>query len=72
MLIDVMLIKNIVQLESTPQVENIPWRGKNIWGGANERLEGQKYTKYNKIDNNSENFKGARLLPGGLRSPGPP
>jgi len=28
----------------------------------------QKYTKH-KINNNSENFKGARLLPGGLLLP---
>jgi len=35
--------------------------------GANELLgKGQKYTKYNKRNNNSENFKGARLLPGAL------
>jgi len=26
--------------------------------GANERLEGQTYTKYNKINNKSENFRG--------------
>jgi len=36
-------------------------------GGANEHLEGQTYTKYNKINNNSENFRGAILLPGGRR-----
>jgi len=35
-------------------------------------LGGQTYTKYNKINNNSENFSGARLLPeGGFRPPGP-
>jgi len=33
-----------------------------FWGGGNERLGGQTYTKYNKINNNSENF----------RPPGPP
>jgi len=32
--------------------------------GANERLGG-KYTKCNKINNNSENIRAARLLPGG-------
>jgi len=35
--------------------------------GVNERLEGQKHTKYNIINNNSENFRGGniatRLLP---------
>jgi len=37
---------------SGPQLENIPWWGKNILtGGANIRLEG-KFTKY-KIYNNS-------------------
>jgi len=45
--------------DSAPQPENIPWWGKNILRGV-----GQKYTKYNKINNNSENFKGTRLLPG--------
>jgi len=30
---------------------------------------GQKYTKYNEINNNSENFKGARLLPGRAFAP---
>jgi len=30
---------------------------------------GEKYTKCNKINNKSENFRGARLLLGGLRPP---
>jgi len=39
---------------------------KYLWE-ANERLGrgGQKYTKYKKINNNSENFRRARLLPRG-------
>jgi len=49
--------------ESAPQLENIPWWGKNILREVNERLGG-KQTKCNKINNNSENFRGARLLPG--------
>jgi len=28
---------------------------------------GKNFTKYNKINNNSENFRGARLLPEGRR-----
>jgi len=39
-------------------------RQTSVWGG-------QKYTKYNKINNNSENFRGARLLPEGF-APCPP
>jgi len=39
---------------------------------VNERLwGGQKYTKYNKINNNSENFRGATLLPRVISPPGP-
>jgi len=46
--------------------------GKNILREANERLgRGQAYTNYNKINNNSENFRGARLLPGGHSPPCP-
>jgi len=45
-----------------PQLENIPWWGKNILreGGRSKRAfgGGQKYTKY-KINDNSENFRGA-------------
>jgi len=37
--------------------------------GKNERLGGQKYTKYNKINNNSENFRGARLCQGSFTPP---
>jgi len=46
-------------------------RQKYFGGWENERLGGQKYTKYNKI-NNSENFRGARLLPGGAFAPSGP
>jgi len=48
---------------------NLPWSGKNILRGEGKRtFGGQTFTKYtgNKINNNSENFRGARLLPGGL------
>jgi len=38
--------------------------------GDKVRLSGAKYTKYNIINNNMENFMGwARLLLGGLRPP---
>jgi len=48
---------------AAPQLENIPWWGKNILRrGANERLKGKNIL--NKINNNSENFKRAKLLPG--------
>jgi len=30
-------------------------------GGENERLGGQIYTKYNKINNNSENFRWCKI-----------
>jgi len=43
--------------------------GQNILRGAKERLGGQKYAKYNKINNNSESFRGARLLPGRRHPP---
>jgi len=33
--------------------------GKRAFGGR------AKYTKYNKINNNSKKFQGAKLLPGG-------
>jgi len=36
--------------------------GQNILRGGKRALGGQKYTQYNK-KNNSENFRGARLLP---------
>jgi len=32
----------------------------------------QAFTKYNKINNNSENFRGARLVPRGAFAPWPP
>jgi len=37
--------------------------------GGKRAFEGQKYTKYNKINNNLENLRGARLLPGGVCAP---
>jgi len=37
-------------------------RAKIFYGGK-RAFGGQKYTKYNKIYNNSENFRAARLLP---------
>jgi len=40
--------------------------GQNILRGGNEHLGGQKHTKYNKINNNSENFRKAKLVPGGF------
>jgi len=43
-----------------PQLENIPWWGKNIFGGRQQTsVLGEKYTKNNKINNNSENFREA-------------
>jgi len=62
-------------IQSAPQLENMPWWAKIFYEGGGKRAfgdGGQKYTKYNKINNNSENFMGARLLLGVLRSPGPP
>jgi len=47
------------------------WWSKNILRGGKRALGGQKYTNYDKINNNSENFRGARLLPGGASPPGP-
>jgi len=44
---------------AAPQLENIPWWGKNILRGG-KRAFGGKYTIYNKINNNSENFRGVR------------
>jgi len=42
-----------------PQQENIPWWKKYFFlGGGKRTFGGAKYTKYNKINNNSENFKG--------------
>jgi len=64
-------------VQPPPQLENILWWSENILGEGGKRVFGrQKYTKYNKIHNNSENFRGqdccqgARLLPGGF-APGP-
>jgi len=47
-----------------PQLENIPWWDKSILRG-----EGQAYTKYNQINNNSENFRVEIADRGGLSSP---
>jgi len=50
-----------VSNSAAPQLKNIPWWGKNILR-AGKRTFGrgakQKYTKYNIINNNSENFRG--------------
>jgi len=42
--------------KSGPQPENIPWCGKKYFKGEGQTYvwEGQKYTKNNKINNNSE------------------
>jgi len=37
--------------------------------GQNNFKGGQNYAKYNKLNNNSEKFRGARLLPGGVSPP---
>jgi len=44
----------------------VPWWGKNILRGERGKRvfwegRGQKYTKYNKINNNSENFRGSKI-----------
>jgi len=42
-----------------PQLENIPGWGKIILTGSKRMFGGgAKYTKYNNINNNSENFRG--------------
>jgi len=57
--------------DAAPQLEKIPWWGKNILGVGQKYFRGQTSVwgraNYKKINNNSENFKGARLLPRGLR-----
>jgi len=45
---------------SGPQLENIPWWGKNILRRVQTYVWGAKYNKYNKINNNIENFREAR------------
>jgi len=56
------------------QLENIPRWDKNILrvveGG--KRALGEEYTKYNKINNNSENFRGGKIAARGASSPCPP
>jgi len=55
-----------------PQLENISWRGKNILSGVQTSVgEGQKYTIYNKINNNSKNFRGQGCCQGSF-APWPP
>jgi len=55
------------------QLENIPWWSRQkYFKGKQMHFGGTKCTKYNKINNNSENFKEARLLPGKLLPPAPP
>jgi len=39
--------------------------GKFFWGGGGRG----KYTKYNKINNNSENFKGCKIAARGAQPP---
>jgi len=61
--------KRIVMNLEGPQQENIPWWGNYFKSGGKRAFGGRygaKYTKYNKINNNSENFGrgGVRLLPG--------
>jgi len=47
--------------------------GQKYFGGEQTTVWGAKITKYNKINNNLENFRErASLLPGELRPPGPP
>jgi len=53
-------------MHAAPQLQNIPWWGKNYFKGRNARMGGAKYTKYNKINNNSESFgRWGGLLLGG-------
>jgi len=40
--------------------------------GGQTHVWGAKYTKYNKINNNSENFKGTRFLLGNFEPPSLP
>jgi len=43
----------------TAGTPNISWWGKNILRGRGcKRVFGEKYIEYNKINNNSENFRG--------------
>jgi len=52
----------LAQSRGSPATRKYTMVGKNILRGANERL-GRKNIQ-NIINNNLENFKGARLLPG--------
>jgi len=40
--------------------------GQNYFNGGQTSVWGQTYTKYNKIKNNSKNFRGARCYQEGL------
>jgi len=43
---------------------------KHTMGGQNYfKGGGKNYAKYNKLNNNSQKFRGARLLPGGASPP---
>jgi len=57
------------QLGAAPQPENIPWWSKNILRGGQTSDWGSKMYRNNKIINNSDNFRGSRLLPGRLSPP---
>jgi len=49
------------------KLENIPWWGKTIlWGRGKRAIGGEKYTKYNKINNNSKYFRGQNCCLGGF------
>jgi len=54
-------VKGLVfyRYEAGPQLKNTPWWGKIFKGRRQTNVwKGQKYTKHNKINNSSENFKG--------------
>jgi len=44
------------------------WRGANV-RLANVRLEGNKYTIYDKINSNTENFRGGKITGKGVFAP---
>jgi len=55
----------------TVQLENTSCWGKFILREGDKLTLGGKYIKYNTLSNYPENFRGARLLLGGLRPPSP-
>jgi len=59
----------MTRFDSGVQLENIPWLGKNIFRVGH--TFGDKNI-LNIISNNSENFRGARLLPGPRGASSPP